>query len=620
MATDIMSPTHLYIDSFTRRSLNDFARLTSFVGFSFPCTGKIRNPKGRSPLTDSRLPHVANRALEAPEVVKECPTPSRPTMLKEERTTGDHHQSLHIRRFEPNPERAISHSVFRSKFRSHSGPSLDPLVTFGSVPVIQVHPGLIQSRSVTQVYPGSSAFGSIPIIQVYPGSSTFGSISVSFGSIPVIISRAMSHYIQARHEQPRGSYNRAVAGPKKGRRTCGHRVTNDGRRAGSIRKAEEISRKNLQTRSPENSEVGTVALFITESLKRRKTAPQNGPTGTQGPPRSGNKLQMTFRSSTGFPEGRFSGHERLPVSLRGTSTENRDHNDPRAPQDIRGTLRKSRSQVPRPPRANGQNRLSRRRVARTYVHTTHGDIRLIQTLVVQAFQIYKLIGHRRSDASSIKSQAFSGFSLNRMGPTAQPSQATKPRLNPKPQLNPPSLGSPATSRGSSLPPLRHVRDLSRTPRSAPKESNEPDLAPCRARSSRADPFFPGLPRLHTSGSLTRNFQTKSCDSHNHFPDSFPRTSRLGFDLRTNPFEEQWNDEDRGHDNEADAHELGSQTHEEGAEAQDLGGLHVRIILMMRIVGMTMRLMHTSLKVGLVKRVLKHKILEACMFRVGQSHG
>ncbi|PKI75362.1 hypothetical protein CRG98_004246, partial [Punica granatum] len=41
--------------------------------------------------------------------------------------------------------------------------------------------------------------------------------------------------------------------------------------------------------------------------------------------------------------------------------------------------------------------------------------------------------------------------------------------------------------------------------------------------------------------------------------------------------------------------------------------------MMRIVGMAMRLMHTSLEVGLVKGELKHKILEACMFRVGQSH-
>ncbi|OWM88795.1 hypothetical protein CDL15_Pgr020749 [Punica granatum] len=34
------------------------------------------------------------------------------------------------------------------------------------------------------------------------------------------------------------------------------------------------------------------------------------------------------------------------------------------------------------------------------------------------------------------------------------------------------------------------------------------------------------------------------------------------------------DEDRGHDNESDAHELGGQTREEGADAQDLGGLHV----------------------------------------------
>ncbi|PKI74312.1 hypothetical protein CRG98_005288 [Punica granatum] len=34
------------------------------------------------------------------------------------------------------------------------------------------------------------------------------------------------------------------------------------------------------------------------------------------------------------------------------------------------------------------------------------------------------------------------------------------------------------------------------------------------------------------------------------------------------------DEDHKHDNEADAHELGSRTREEGAEAQDLGGLHV----------------------------------------------
>ncbi|PKI75885.1 hypothetical protein CRG98_003719 [Punica granatum] len=73
----------------------------------------------------------------------------------------------------------------------------------------------------------------------------------------------------------------------------------------------------------------------------------------QGPPGSGNELQMTSRNSTWSPEGRFSGHERLPASLRGTSTENRDHSDPRAPQDVQGTLGKPRSKIHRSSRANG---------------------------------------------------------------------------------------------------------------------------------------------------------------------------------------------------------------------------------------------------------------------------
>ncbi|OWM90283.1 hypothetical protein CDL15_Pgr005070 [Punica granatum] len=84
-----------------------------------------------------------------------------------------------------------------------------------------------------------------------------------------------------------------------------------------------------------------------------KTVPQNGLTGTQGLPGSWKKLQTTFRNSTGFPEGRFSGSKGLPVNLRGTSTENKDHSDPRTPQDIRRTLRKPRSQVPRSSRGNG---------------------------------------------------------------------------------------------------------------------------------------------------------------------------------------------------------------------------------------------------------------------------
>ncbi|OWM63146.1 hypothetical protein CDL15_Pgr004518 [Punica granatum] len=115
----------------------------------------------------------------------------------------------------------------------------------------------------------------------------------------------------------------------------------------------------------------------------RQTAPLNGPTGTQGPPRSGNKLQVTFRNSTRFPEGRFRGHERLPASLRGTPTKNRDHNDPRAPhnepqapQDIQGTLRKPRSKSlgllgpTIPDRGRRANDLSRgKRIAKTNVKT-----------------------------------------------------------------------------------------------------------------------------------------------------------------------------------------------------------------------------------------------------------
>ncbi|PKI50069.1 hypothetical protein CRG98_029538 [Punica granatum] len=139
-----------------------------------------------------------------------------------------------------------SFGSIRSKFQSfkvYPGSS-----AFGSIPVtfrsilVHMHSGLSRSHSglswficirvypgYIHVYPGSYAFGSIPVsfrsicirvypglIQVYPGSSAFGSIPVSFGSISVLLSRAMSHYFQAGHEQPWGNGIRAVAGRKKG--------------------------------------------------------------------------------------------------------------------------------------------------------------------------------------------------------------------------------------------------------------------------------------------------------------------------------------------------------------------------------------------------------------------
>ncbi|PKI41495.1 hypothetical protein CRG98_038114 [Punica granatum] len=171
-------------------------------------------PQGASPPTNPWLPRTAGRAPKASEVVKGCATPFKPTMFKEEQTIGDHHQSPRMRR------------SFRSKFRSLKSSRSFGLIrpnfhSFGSarsIPVIQVHPSscIRVHPGHIQVYPGLSAFGSIPVIQVYPGLSAFGSIPVSFGSIPVLISRAMSHYIQARHEQPWGNVIRAVAGRKKG--------------------------------------------------------------------------------------------------------------------------------------------------------------------------------------------------------------------------------------------------------------------------------------------------------------------------------------------------------------------------------------------------------------------
>ncbi|OWM78297.1 hypothetical protein CDL15_Pgr003895 [Punica granatum] len=118
---------------------------------------------------------------------------------------------------------------------------------------------------------------------------------------------------------------------------------------------EEAQEEFSERREPvhHSSPVTGVSLAPGARSTDKQTALQDGPTGTQGSPESGNKLQMTFRNSTRFPEGRFSDHDRLPASLRGTSTESRDHNDPRTSQDIQGTLRKPRSKVPRSSRANG---------------------------------------------------------------------------------------------------------------------------------------------------------------------------------------------------------------------------------------------------------------------------
>ncbi|PKI39827.1 hypothetical protein CRG98_039782 [Punica granatum] len=175
-----------------------------------PSSGKIRNPKGRSPSTDSRLPHATDRALGAPEIIRECPTPPRsfrPILI----TFG----STPVIPVHPGPIQPLSaiwvHPGHSGPSWSHSGPPRSfrsILVPFGSIPVIQVHPGLLnrsgsfdlistcsgpsglnpghlgslrskfrsfgsfrsKSRS-PRIHSGlSRSFGSIPVIQVYPGS------------------------------------------------------------------------------------------------------------------------------------------------------------------------------------------------------------------------------------------------------------------------------------------------------------------------------------------------------------------------------------------------------------------------------------------------------------------
>ncbi|PKI18256.1 hypothetical protein CRG98_049470, partial [Punica granatum] len=58
------------------------------------------------------------------------------------------------------------------------------------------------------------------------------------------------------------------------------------------------------------------------------------------------------------------------------------------------------------------------------------------------------------------------------------------------------------------------------------ESNEPNLAPCRARSKLADLIFPELPRLSSTWVTHPQLQTESSDSHGRVPDSFPLATRL----------------------------------------------------------------------------------------------
>ncbi|OWM74519.1 hypothetical protein CDL15_Pgr005098 [Punica granatum] len=83
--------------------------------------------------------------------------------------------------------------------------------------------------------------------------------------------------LSAPHSGPPASHTRIpdrssghYSSPGNQRQIGGHGVMSNGRKAGSLKKVEESSRRNLQAKNLENSRAGTVALFTTESPKHRK--------------------------------------------------------------------------------------------------------------------------------------------------------------------------------------------------------------------------------------------------------------------------------------------------------------------------------------------------------------
>ncbi|PKI76741.1 hypothetical protein CRG98_002872 [Punica granatum] len=208
---------------------------------------------------------------------------------------------------------------------------------------------------------------------------------------------------------------------------------------------------------------------------------------------------MTFRNSTWFPEGCSSGHERLPASLRGTSTKNRDHNnpraphnDPRAPQDIQGTLRKSRSQVPRPPRANGP------RPRATSQRSPVGLNDFFNSTLSQANFSLKKLSTSSPHPSSVQPFAKAETGQNRRKITRYS-----------------GLGTFGSAHDHLDLPLRSP--MNPTSHRAVVRASVPSRFPATTPS-------PGSP--------TRDIQPESCDSHGRFSDSFPRASRLGM-IRNN---------------------------------------------------------------------------------------
>ncbi|PKI67249.1 hypothetical protein CRG98_012355 [Punica granatum] len=586
-------------------TLNDTTRLTSFAGLSFQRAGAIGNLEGCSSPTDPWLSHAAGCALKAPEVVKECPTPSKPTMLKEEQTVGDHHQSPHIRRFEPNPERAISHSAFRTKFK-HSGLSRSfrsILVTFGSIPVIQVHHGHIR------VYPGGSGpswshsglsrsfrsilvtFGSIPVFQVHPGpcirvhsghsgpslshsglSRSFGSILVTFGSIPVI-------QVHPGHIQVHPGLIQLLLviqdpfGQKSGHSGPSGLHSDHSGLSRSFRSILVTFRYTLVSSSSFWSFRSFRSKF--RSLRSSRSFGLIRPNfqsfgSTRSKFRSFGSVRSKFRSFGSFRSKSrslrihsvkslvirvhpvyipiirvYPGHSGLSWFM---------HSGPSRP--FRSILVHAFGSVPAIQvypglswsigiRVHlGSNFPHSAPIHPSKARAATGEATSEQSLGPKRGASYDLWLHPLTEHATKEGQAVStpfwptGFPHENLRP--KPSSAKPSRqvaAQPQATAQPLKFGWPQLAAAKTLPRRLHPYTLVQpVPRPKPAkitgkppgipESNEPNPAQCRGRSSHAYPFSPNCRGCLLSGLLTRYAQAESCYSQGRFPDSFPRATRL----------------------------------------------------------------------------------------------
>ncbi|OWM63995.1 hypothetical protein CDL15_Pgr006365 [Punica granatum] len=129
----------------------------------------------------------------------------------------------------------------------------------------ELQPGMPQCTSLAEVVLVRTSTGDAP---VYVAWKSCASANFNWGC-PSCQHPILAHRLQRRtSNRSSGHYSRL--GNR--RRIDGHRVMNNRRRAGFIRKVEESSRRNLQAKNPENIETSTAALFITESPEHRKVS------------------------------------------------------------------------------------------------------------------------------------------------------------------------------------------------------------------------------------------------------------------------------------------------------------------------------------------------------------